>query len=145
MTTKPTEYCEHRLDGQCLIVETIAEIEVCPTDITCHCCQRHSSSVNDITTTIAKLCNPTLSTPEKGVGTRLANTLSWFVSKPPGCDCGDREVIMNMWGPDKCAENRSEILGWMRESALMSNHVYSELGMSILLNSVIALSRRFDY
>lgn len=78
---------------------------------------------------------------EHGPGTNLKRVLSWFVTKPPGCPCDDRAVMMNLWGRKGCYENYSTILSWLRESALDNNIRYSEFVIDKLVKGVIYFSR----
>lgn len=137
--------CPHRSNNVCGIASLIAGCDVPVDPIDCLGCQRHDSTHNDVTKQLATSHNPNLSSPERGVGTRLANTLSWFIKKPEGCQCGDRAETMNMWGPDGCTANMSTILHWLRESALDNGYPYSEFVVKSLLRSIIALSRKLDY
>jgi len=140
----PFPYCSERIEGECNVAMLIAGQPVTPSHEACIGCQKHLSTVNEITIQLAKEANPTLSSPEKGVGSRLANTLSWFIPKPSNCDCADREQIMNLWGPEGCRKNLRTILSWLRESALENNYPYNSYGAKALLLSIIKLSEHLD-
>lgn len=139
------QYCKERIGTVCNLTSLIAgrEVEVTPQD--CAACQRFDNTHNEVTKALATVANPSLSTPERGVGTRLANTIEWFLTKPPGCHCADRAEIMNMWGPDRCKQEMKTILSWLRESALDNDIPYSEFVCHALVRSVIAISSKLDY
>jgi hypothetical protein len=138
--------CPALYEGRCSIASTIASMPISPTPRECELCKQCQppQSVNDVTRMLAHRTNPDLYNHERGTGTRLARLLSWFVTRPTSCNCGDREQIMNMWGPDGCKENKRTILGWLRESALDNGYPYNEMVISIALNVVIENSRE-DY
>lgn len=141
----PYPNCEHRHDNECDIATLIANEPVQVRSIHCLGCLACPTRVNDITKQLAIEINPTLSTPERGVGSRLGKVISWFISQPRNCNCPDRIEIMNMWGPELCRTNKSTILGWLRESALDNDYPYSELFISGLLSVIISVSERLDY
>lgn len=137
--------CEDRIDWECTVASNIAMKPVKPSAFACIGCNRYPTNFNEITKQLALEANPNLASPEKGVGTRLANTLGWFVKKPRNCDCADREQIMNMWGPEGCRKNLNQILNWLRESAWENNYPFSIFGARALLKSIIRISELVDY
>ena len=126
-------YCPH-FDGTCQIASAIAQHEAIPAPIDCCACLRFDSRHNDVTKHLAKLADPSLLPENEGPGTGLTTLFSWFIPKPPNCACGDRAEIMNMWGAQRCLENKSTILGWLRESAYDNNYPYSEFVIGSLLS-----------
>lgn len=145
LSTPEYPSCDYRSGEVCQIASAIATLDVVPTAHDCLGCKRFDKPHNDVTKHLAQAANPKLSSPERGVGTRLANTISWFIKKPEGCSCGDRAEIMNMWGPDLCLANLSTILHWLRESALDNGYPYSEFVVRSMVKSIITLSKKLDY
>lgn len=76
-----------------------------------------------------------------GPGTNLKKVLSWFITKPEGCPCDDRAVIMNMWGRSGCQQNIPTILGWLRESALDNDVWFNEFVVASLVKTIIFFSK----
>lgn len=124
-------------DGICEIISTLAYPFIYrPTPEDCKACKRCNKpqSINEVTRSLADVVllrngYPSLN-PFKGPGTRLAYTISWFKRSPPNCNCGDRAAIMDAWDVNRCIENKSIILAWLRESALDADIPYSEYVIS---------------
>ena len=139
----------------CTIVESISGLQHLPTTRNCQACSRctHPQKTNEVTVGISieilkeqgqeyEHLLPALSIDTlQGPGTMLKKMLSWFITKPPNCSCGDRAELMDVWGPDKCHENMRQILGWLRESALDNGYPYSEFLIKYMVELAISLSR----
>ena len=139
----------------CSIVEAITGFKFLPTTSNCQACTRctHPQKTNEVTVGLSiellqeqgleyEYLLPALSIDTlQGPGTTLKKMLSWFITKPPNCSCGDRADIMDVWGPDKCQDNIRTILGWLRESALDNGYPYSEFLIKYMIELAISLSR----
>jgi len=134
--------CQHlTIDNICEITSTLAYPFVFhPQENDCKACKRckEPQQINEITKANADVIlirNGYESlNPRKGTGTRLAYAISWFQITPPNCNCSNRAETMDLWGIDRCIENKTIILGWLRESALNNNIPYSEYVISKSLN-----------
>lgn len=77
-----------------------------------------------------------------GPGTALKKTLRWFgIKETEGCGCGSKAATMNQRGPDWCAANIDEILGWLREAAEQRGMMFVEWIARLLVKRAIKKSR----
>lgn len=118
----------------------MAQLPVIPSVGDCWACKNYEHEANEITSALARVADPTLPPPEdEGPGTGLKKLFSWFVPMPSNCQCINRAVIMDTWGGQRCLDNLSTILGWLRESALDAGYPFSELVVASLLRSFLRL------
>lgn len=130
--------CPHLTpDNVCEIVSSLAYPYLySPQESDCKACSRctRSQEINEITKALSDVVliqnNLPPLNPHKGPGTRLSYAISWFIAAPPNCNCSNRIETMDLWGLERCIENKSIILSWLRESALDANIPYSEYVIS---------------
>lgn len=56
-----------------------------------------------------------------GPGTYLNSLIKWFYVSNAECNCDERIMQMNQWGPLGCCKNYSTIHSWLEQSALVHN------------------------
>jgi len=147
--------CKHYSHGCCALAKELSGDLVPVTDTVCRACTRTSSpkKMNEVikihTFTycldqgiLLKDIQDELKipSPEKGPGTVLKKMISWFIEQPPDCGCDNRVTVMNLWGQEKCVENKKIILHWLRESAMMNDINIGEFAISFYLNIALFIS-----
>lgn len=129
----------------CNVIHAATNYYYSPSPETCKGCSRaiKPQQLNEITQMIItdiQVRNNIISKPYDfhRPGTRLRNSLDWFIAIPQNCNCGDRRETMDEWGVSICWENYSDILAWLRESALDNNiEDYSEFFIASLLSTLL--------
>ena len=78
-----------------------------------------------------------------GPGTELKKLLAVVGIKATAtCSCNKRARIMDEKGPDWCAQNEDEILGWLREEATKRKLPFVDLAGRLLIRRAIRNARR---
>jgi hypothetical protein len=104
----------------------------------CHRCIRCWQEVVTDTLPIYATCRG-----YRGAGHFLSRSLSWFgLRGSENCKCRARARLMDQRGPDWCAENQPEILGWLREAAEERGLPFVEIIASRLVRNAIAAARK---
>lgn len=131
---KMLTHCDYLEEDHCTLATMLADKPIPTTPEICAGCQRcqNPMDTNEVTLGLAGIKHS-----DRGVGTTLANIISWFIAKPEGCACPDREQVMNAWGVEGCEKNLSTILAWLRESAQINGHNYSEFMIKAVVVSII--------
>lgn len=79
----------------------------------------------------------------RGAGYFLSRYLSWFgLRGDSNCKCRVRARLMDERGPDWCAENLPEVLGWLHESAEERNLPFIATAGRILVARAIEAAKR---
>lgn len=157
--------CEHYLDGVCQVASEWATRRAPVTPEACkHCLlQKNPKCRNAVTASMAisayvlsepkerspdwlvQETNPYLqnSLPTSGVGTELKKLLHWFrIHDEEKCDCKQKAVIMNIWGPDRCLQEIDTIVNWLEEAAKLRNIIFIRMAAVGLVHLAIYNARQ---
>jgi len=78
--------------------------------------------IGNVTNEVAAVRCPPINPPAGGPGTELKALLSWFsITETDDCQCSNRALLMDVWGPDECERQIPLIVEWMQEEAAKRN------------------------
>jgi hypothetical protein len=93
---------------------------------------------------VVHLCKQGIQAPPLpcGPGCHLKRLLARFgIAATDACPCNRHAAQMDLWGPDQCDRNKSEIVGWLRDEAKRRGLPFIEAAGVLMVNRAIRLSR----
>ncbi len=73
----------------------------------------------------------------EGFGTRLANTLGWFIPQEPGCKCPGYQDLLDTWTPEYIRANLDRVVGWLQNEAEVRRIPFSRTLTKLLLQALL--------